>query len=149
MVLVTSLIPRTRGHPPLSRGRPQMPRSFREMKKYKKHHGYKHSGYGKTPNMDQDLSKPSFYERPDFHAYRARVEKVVLAAKEPVTTRYIHLALGDMAEPKWTLDSLETSTEIERIPGVVDKFAKKRERRITPPRFNDGLGDTHEAPRPY
>ena len=115
------------------------------MKKYK--HG--HSGYGKTANLDHEITAPSFYERPQFISYRARVEKVVLSAKEPVTTRYIHLSLGDMAEPRYTMDALETSTEIERIAGIVDRFQKRRERRITPPRFNDGLGDTHEAPRPY
>ncbi len=66
---------------------------------------------------------PSYFTTRAFRDYRKAVEEVIHAAGRALSLRQIHEALGDRMHRAWTLDALEQSRVVERIPGALfDRF---------------------------
>jgi hypothetical protein len=65
---------------------------------------------------------PDYRDTVEFKSYQLQVITVLVGAGRPVPTRYIHERLGD-ALAKWTLDALEMTEYVLRIPGYIDLYS--------------------------
>jgi hypothetical protein len=64
-----------------------------------------------------------YRESKEFIAYQVRVVRVLSKAKHPIPVRRIHEALGEHKIERWTMDVLEVTNFVMRIPGYIDLYA--------------------------
>ncbi len=74
-----------------------------------------------TVRYDADGDLHDYRDTTAFQCYAKLVLRVLMKAKEPLSIRAIHEALGDSAERRYTADVLENPS-IEQIPGYIDRY---------------------------
>ncbi len=60
----------------------------------------------------EDYFENNYLDTREFLRYVNRICKILIAAKEALSIRQIHIALGDNARPEWTMDALARGNNI-------------------------------------
>lgn len=64
---------------------------------------------------DPYFESSTYLDGKPFKAYTEKVRRVIVAHESPVSTRVIHLVLGEEAKPEWTADALEFISGIQGV----------------------------------
>lgn len=78
---------------------------------------------------DVYFESETYLDSNPFRAYCDKVRRVIYAHESPVSTRVIHLVLGEEARPEWTADALEAIRGIEAVGVLPTRYRPAAPRR--------------------